>query len=113
MVRMPDIGGADLFVLAFGDILHYFTPYTATLFLLALLFTGLVIVARPEGQIDIAFGGDAYYAKQTTVPEMRFRRFMAIAAVLRPWGRWRAEISSTSRSSSRWSASPTSASSRR
>ncbi|NLA38452.1 MAG: hypothetical protein GX882_03515 [Methanomicrobiales archaeon] len=83
---MPDIGGSDLFVLAFGDILHYFNPYTATLFLLALLFTGLVIASRPERQLDIAFGGDAYYAKMTTVSEMRFRRFMAIACGLASMG---------------------------
>jgi len=83
---MPDIGGADLFVLEFGDILHYFTPYTATLFIFALLFTGLAIASRPERQLDIVFGGDAYYAKQTTLPEMRFRRFMAIACGLASMG---------------------------
>ena len=83
---MPDIGGADLFVLEFGDILHYYTPYTATLFILAAIFTGLVIVSRPEGQIDIAFGGDAYYAKETAISEMRFRRFMAIACGLATMG---------------------------
>jgi len=32
------------------------------------------------------FGGDAYYAKQTTLPEMRFRRFMAIACGLASMG---------------------------
>ncbi len=79
---MLSIGGQDLFVLEFGDILHYFSPYTLTLFLLAVLFTGLAIISRPEEQIEIAFGGDAYYAKETTLPEMRFRRFMAIACGL-------------------------------
>ncbi len=83
---MPDIGGSDLFVLEFGDILHYYTPYTATLFILAAIFTGLVIVSRPEGQIDIVFGGDAYYAKETAIREMRFRRFMAIACGLATMG---------------------------
>lgn len=85
---MPDIGGEPLFVLEFGDILHYYTPpYTITLFLLALIFTGLAIASRPERQIDIAFGGgDAYYAKETTVSEMRFRRFMAIACGLATMG---------------------------
>ena len=83
---MPDIGGSDLFVLEFGDILHYYTPYTATLFILAAIFTGLVIVSRPEGQIDIVFGGDAYYAKETAIAEMRFRRFMAIACGLATMG---------------------------
>ncbi|WP_332450239.1 hypothetical protein [Methanoculleus sp.] len=83
---MPDIGGDALFVLEFGDILHYYTPYTTTLFLLALIFTALAIASRPEKQVDIAFGGDAYYAKETTVSEMRFRRFMAIACGLATMG---------------------------
>lgn len=83
---MPDVGGSNLFVLEFGDILHYYTPYTITLFLLALIFTALAIISRPEKQVDIAFGGDAYYAKETTVPEMRFRRFMAIACGLATLG---------------------------
>jgi energy-converting hydrogenase A subunit H len=83
---MPDIGGVDLFVLEFGDILHYFTPYSLTLFIFALIFTVLVIVARPEKQLDIVFGGDAYYAKKITVSEMRFRRFMAIACGLASMG---------------------------
>jgi energy-converting hydrogenase A subunit H len=76
---MINVGGRDLFVLEFGDILHYVNPYTLTLFLLAVLFTGFAIISRPERQVDIAFGGDAYSAKTTTLPEMRFRRFMAIA----------------------------------
>jgi energy-converting hydrogenase A subunit H len=80
------IGGVPLFVLEFGDELVYFTPYTITLFLLALTFTLLVLISRPERQIDIAFGGDAYRAKEITVAELRFRRFMAIACGLATMG---------------------------
>jgi energy-converting hydrogenase A subunit H len=80
------IGGIPLFVLEFGDELVYFTPYTITLFLLALTFTLLVLISRPERQIDIAFGGDAYRAKEITVAELRFRRFMAIACGLATMG---------------------------
>jgi len=83
---MSDIGGVDLFVLEFGDILHYFTPYSLTLFIFALIFTVLVIVAKPERQLDIVFGGDAYYAKKTPISERRFRRFMAIACGLASMG---------------------------
>lgn len=83
---MSDIGGVDLFVLEFGDILHYFTPYSLTLFIFALIFTVLVIVARPERQLDIVFGGDAYYAKRTPISERQFRRFMAIACGLASMG---------------------------
>jgi len=80
------IGGIPYFILEFGDELVYFTPYTITLFLLALAFTVLAIISRPEKQVDIAFGGDAYRAKETSLSEMRFRRFMAIACGLASMG---------------------------
>ena len=44
----PHIGGPELFVLEFGDIVAYFCPYTALLFAFAVFFTGLVCVSRPE-----------------------------------------------------------------
>jgi energy-converting hydrogenase A subunit H len=80
------VGGVPLYILEFGDELVYFTPYTITLFLLALTFTTLVIISRPERQIDIAFGGDAYTAKEISLSEMKFRRFMAIACGLASMG---------------------------
>jgi energy-converting hydrogenase A subunit H len=83
---MINIGGTPYYILEFGDELVYFTPYTITLFLLALTFTFLVIISRPEKQVDIAFGGDAYRTKDISHPEMRFRRFMAIACGLASMG---------------------------
>ncbi|MFY9800332.1 MAG: hypothetical protein WAK10_03710 [Methanoregula sp.] len=80
------IGGIPLYVLEFGDELVYFSPYTLTLFLLALAFTLLAIISRPEKQVDIAFGGDAFRAKEISISEMRFRRFMAIACGLASMG---------------------------
>jgi energy-converting hydrogenase A subunit H len=80
------IGGTPYYILEFGDELVYFTPYTITLFLLALIFTVLVIISRPEKQVDIAFGGDAYHTKDISLSEMRFRRFMAIACGLASMG---------------------------
>ena len=82
----PHIGGPELFVLEFGDIVAYFSPYTALLFAFAVLFTVLVIVSRPERQVDIAFGGDAYYTKEVDPDLLRFRRFMAIACGLATLG---------------------------
>ncbi len=86
MKHLIEIGGAPFLLLEFGDIVLYFTPYTTTLFVLALIFTGLVILSRPERQVEILFGGDAYYAKETAVGELRFRRFMAIACGLASLG---------------------------
>jgi energy-converting hydrogenase A subunit H len=83
---MINIGGIPYYILEFGDELVYFTPYTITLFLLALTFTVLVIISRPEKQVDIAFGGDAYRTKDISLSEMRFRRFMAIACGLASMG---------------------------
>lgn len=80
------IGGLPYYILEFGDELVYFTPYTITLFLLALAFTLLAIISRPEKQVDVAFGGDAYRAKEISISEMRFRRFMAIACGLASMG---------------------------
>jgi len=79
---MNSIGGPPLFFLEFGDIMIYFSPYTVALFLLALVFTVLAIVSRPENQVEILFGTDAYYGKEISVDEMRFRRFMSIACGL-------------------------------
>ena len=76
---MDSLGGIPYYILEFGDELVYFTPYTVSLFILALVFTLFAIMAKPERQVDIAFGGDAYYAKEISLPELRFRRFMAIA----------------------------------
>lgn len=79
---MNSIGGSPFFFLEFGDIVIYFTPYTTGLFLLALLFTSLVIASSPEKQLEILFGTDAYYGKETVAGELRFRRFMSIACGL-------------------------------
>ena len=83
---MISLGGNPLYILEFGDELVYFSPYTITLFVFALVFTIFAILSRPERQVDIAFGGDAYYAKETTLSEMQFRRFMAIACGLASMG---------------------------
>jgi len=79
---MNSIGGVPLTFLEFGDIVLYFTPYTVALFLLALVFTVLAIVSRAENQVEIVFGTDAYYGKEISMDEMRFRRFMSIACGL-------------------------------
>ncbi|MDD1707580.1 MAG: hypothetical protein LUQ33_00215 [Methanoregulaceae archaeon] len=76
---MDSLGGTPYYILEFGDELVYFSPYTVSLFLLALVFTLFAVMAKPERQVDIAFGGDAYYTKETSLQELRFRRFMAIA----------------------------------
>ena len=73
------VGGQELFVLPFGDIVDYFTPYTGALFLFALIFTLICIFSKPEKQLDVAFGTDAIYAKEVTEKDLHFRRFMAIA----------------------------------
>jgi len=79
---MSSVGGTPLFLLEFGDIVMYFSPYTTSLFILALVFTCIVILSRPENQLDIIFGSDGYYTKETEVEELRFRRFMSIACGL-------------------------------
>ncbi|MHC1626025.1 MAG: hypothetical protein ACXQTN_01620 [Methanoculleaceae archaeon] len=79
---MVRIGGGHLYILEFGDIVDYFTPYTAALFTMALIFTVISILSRPERQINTIFGTDAISTKFITVDELRFRRFMSIACGL-------------------------------
>ena len=81
MFELPTtvIGGRELLVLEFGDIVNYFSLYTAALFVFALVFTVIVILSRPESPVDIAFGGDAYYTKVIERKDLQFQRFMAIA----------------------------------
>lgn len=83
---MTSLGGTPFYILEFGDELVYLSPYTLTLFMFALIFTLFALLSRPERQVDIAFGGDAYYTKETTLSEMQFRRFMAIACGLASMG---------------------------
>jgi energy-converting hydrogenase A subunit H len=80
------IAPVPYFILEFGDELVYLSPFTLTLFLFALVFTLFALFSRPERQVDIAFGGDAYATKEISLPEMRFRRFMAIACGLASMG---------------------------
>lgn len=83
---MDNLGGVPLFILEFGDELVYFSPFTVSLFVLALVFTLFAVLAKPERQVDIVFGEDACYAKETSRKEMQFRRFMAIACGLASMG---------------------------
>jgi len=85
MFDLP-IEGAELLVVEFGDIVDYFSVYTAVLFVFALLFTALAIISRPEKPVDIVFGGDAYYTKEIPPEQLRFQRFMAIACGLATLG---------------------------
>ena len=83
---MIAVGGEPFYYLEFGDIVLYFSPFTTTLFVLALLFTLFVLASRPERQVDIAFGSDAYLAKVITPGELHFRKFMATACGLASMG---------------------------
>jgi energy-converting hydrogenase A subunit H len=88
MFELPvtSIEGPEIFVLEFGDIVNYFTVYTAALFTFALVFTILVIISRPERQVDVAFGGDAFYTKDISLSQFRFQRFMALGCGLATLG---------------------------
>jgi energy-converting hydrogenase A subunit H len=74
-----NIEGAELFALPFGDIVPYFSVYSATLAAFVLIFILISAFDRPERQLNIIFGGDAYYEKEIKEDDTRFSRFMAIA----------------------------------
>ncbi|MBN2733494.1 MAG: hypothetical protein JXQ82_01380 [Methanomicrobiaceae archaeon] len=81
-----NIEGQVVTFIPFGDIVGYLTPYTAILFIFAAVFTIIALISKPEKQVDIAFGGDAYYTKNVSVKQMRFQRFMAAACGLATMG---------------------------
>ncbi|MDD3977921.1 MAG: hypothetical protein PHI15_07200 [Methanomicrobium sp.] len=80
------IEGQVLTYIPFGDIVDYLTPYTAILLTFAFVFTIIALISKPERQVDIAFGGDAYYTKDISNKQMKFQRFMAVACGLATMG---------------------------
>ncbi len=88
MFELPttEIGGDLLYATGFGDIVEYFTVYTTLLLVFAVVFTLLAVFARPERQVDIAFGGDAFYTKDIQKDDLRFQRFIAIACGIATMG---------------------------
>ncbi len=85
MFGLP-IGGEELFSLEFGDIVPYFSVYTGSLFLFAIIFIIIAIITRPEKQATIVFGTDGFYEKEISTTDLRFQRFMAIACGLATLG---------------------------
>jgi len=85
MFNLP-IEGEQLLVLEFGDIVNYFSLYTATLFLFAATFIIIAVIAKPERQTDIVFGTDTVFTKEIDPEKLRFQRFMAIACGLATLG---------------------------
>ncbi|MCP1662742.1 MAG: hypothetical protein D5R99_09605 [Methanocalculus sp. MSAO_Arc1] len=80
------IEGPELFVLPFGDIVPYFSTYTAALAGFVLVFITIAAISLPEKQVDIVFGGDAYVAKDIEPADTRFTRFMAVACGFATFG---------------------------
>ena len=85
MFNLP-IEGDQLFAIEFGDIVNYFSLYTATLFIFAATFIIIAIIAKPERQTEIVFGTDAVYTKEIDAENLIFQRFMAIACGLATLG---------------------------
>jgi energy-converting hydrogenase A subunit H len=79
---LEGIGGEILGVIRFGDIVPYITPFTLSMFILALTLTVLLALAKPENQILMVFGKDKYSLIKPTIEEMKFRRFMVIVCGL-------------------------------
>lgn len=85
MFGLP-IEGQHLYNLEFGDIVPYFSLYTCSLFIFAVIFIIIAIITRPEKQSTIVFGTDGYFEKEIPVGDLRFQRFMAIACGLATLG---------------------------
>ncbi|MBC7109573.1 MAG: hypothetical protein H5T46_00955 [Archaeoglobi archaeon] len=81
-MMLESIGGEILGIIKFGDIVPYVTPFTLTMFILALALTALLALAKPENQILLVFGKDEFSLMKPSLEEMRFRRFMVIVCGL-------------------------------
>lgn len=81
-----EIEGRELFSLPFGDIVPYFSVYTASLAAFVAIFILIAALTLPEKQMNIVFGGDAYYAKEIEPGDTRFTRFMAVACGFATFG---------------------------
>ncbi len=79
---MSSLGGLSLYNLGFGDEIIYFTPFTISLFIIALIFTIFVVISKPGRQIVISSGKDASVTKDFSDSELRFHRFLAIGCGL-------------------------------
>lgn len=68
-----------ILTMPFGDIVQYLSNYTVVLFGFAALFIVLALISIPEKPVDIVFGTDGYYLKETPKDISKFQRFMAVA----------------------------------
>jgi len=80
------IGGEAFASVPFGDIVPYFTPFTATLLVFAIIFTLIAVLSRTEKQMNIVFGEDACYTRAIEGVDLNFQRFMAAACGLATFG---------------------------
>jgi len=75
--------GGNLFgTIPLGDIVLYLTPFHLFMFVVVLIFTGLIAISRTETQVEASFGS----LKDNKVPvglsEFKIRRFLAIVCGL-------------------------------
>jgi len=76
------LGGNLLGTIPLGDIVLYLTPFHLFMFVVVLIFTGLIAISRTETQVEANFGS----LKDNKVPvglnEFKIRRFLAIVCGL-------------------------------
>ncbi len=75
---MIGLGESLIGLIKLGDIVLYLTPTTLTLFLIAVGFTVVMALSRPETQVELVFGMDGYKKSEIPMGEIKFRRYMAI-----------------------------------
>ncbi|ADG13952.1 (NiFe)-hydrogenase-3-type complex Eha, membrane protein EhaH, predicted [Methanocaldococcus infernus ME] len=64
-------------IVPFGDIIFYFSPFSTVGFVIALVFTIIVYLTKPEKQLEAnKFSGDKLI--EVSLEEMKIRRLMAI-----------------------------------
>lgn len=79
---LASLGGNLLGTIPLGDIVLYLTPFHLFMFVVVLIFTGLIAISRTETQVEASFGTLKDHTVSVGLEEFKIRRFLAIVCGL-------------------------------
>jgi len=79
---LASLGGNLLGTVPLGDIVLYLTPFHLFMFVIVLIFTGLIAISRTETQVEASFGTLNDNEVSVGLNEFKIRRFLAIISGL-------------------------------
>ncbi|MDR2966408.1 MAG: hypothetical protein LBU74_00470 [Methanobacteriaceae archaeon] len=79
---IASLGGDLLGTIPLGDIVLYLTPFHLFMFVVVLIFTGLIAISRSETQVEASFKTLKDNKVSVGLEEFKIRRFLAIVCGL-------------------------------